>query len=273
VLDFIDRQRDPLTPPRRLDFVGGTDHRKTGEEFKQHFIELGGLRPELDVLDVGCGIGRMAVPLLGYLNGRYEGFDIVPAGIAWCRKHITSRNPRFRFRFADIRNGEYNPRGRHDAASYRFPYEDAAFDFVFATSVFTHLLPAAARNYIRETSRVLRPDGTFFATFFMPDVHSPGGEPKYEFSIIGDGYMSVSAETPELAIAYRKDDVEEVLASAGLKLCSLHPGSWSGQRGATLQDVVIASTSQFTEDRARRRSEERFNPRGGSLSDQPLANN
>ena len=47
------------------------------------------------VLDVGCGIGRMAIPLARYLNtdGKYEGFDIIPENIAWCQRAITPRYP------------------------------------------------------------------------------------------------------------------------------------------------------------------------------------
>src|SRR5258707_11056648 len=85
--------RDPLLPPRDLKFVGSGDFRAIGHEFLRHLIELADLRPWHAILDVGCGVGRMAVPLIGYLNGsgRYHGFDIVPDAIAWCRKQIAPR--------------------------------------------------------------------------------------------------------------------------------------------------------------------------------------
>src|SRR5205085_6486747 len=65
---------DELLPPPALARSVGGEFRATGAEFLRYFIELGGLRPTEHVLDVGCGVGRMAVPLTGYLDagGRYE---------------------------------------------------------------------------------------------------------------------------------------------------------------------------------------------------------
>src|SRR3954452_5628933 len=67
-LDLRDRvsgRADPLVPPRRLHFGGHaeSDFAATGDEFLGHFTRLGGLRASDRVLDIGCGIGRMARPL------------------------------------------------------------------------------------------------------------------------------------------------------------------------------------------------------------------
>ena len=35
-------------------------------EFLENFMEHGQLRPDGRVLDVGCGLGRMALPMTGY---------------------------------------------------------------------------------------------------------------------------------------------------------------------------------------------------------------
>jgi ubiquinone/menaquinone biosynthesis C-methylase UbiE len=159
--DLVLGRRSELTPPRRLMFVGGGDFRTIGNEFLAYLKQLAELQPDHRVLEAGCGIGRMAVPLLGYLSdkGSYEGFDVVRHGIQWCSKHITTKYPNFRFQLADIRNKEYNPEGQLTASRYRFPYESSSFDVAFLTSVFTHMLPVEVSNYLTEVHRVLKPGG------------------------------------------------------------------------------------------------------------------
>jgi SAM-dependent methyltransferase len=139
-------------------FVGSVDNfEASGELLVRRLIEVAGLTPTSRVLDIGCGIGRLAVALTPYLDpqARYEGLDIVPSGIEWCTENITSRYPNFRFTLADVSNREYNPSGRLAPTEYRLPYADATFDLVVLTSVFTHMLPAEKEHYVtrsRESS-------------------------------------------------------------------------------------------------------------------------
>jgi SAM-dependent methyltransferase len=238
-------KRDPLLPPRRDMFVGGGDFRSIGEEFRRLFVDLGGLSPDDDVLDVGSGIGRIAVGLTGFLRGRYEGFDVVGKGVEWSSREITSRYPNFHFQRADLYNETYNPKGRWQASEYRFPYDDGSFDFVVLTSVFTHLLPADAENYVREIGRVLRPGGTCFATFFLLDEESlrliGEGRSNPTFHIDRGAYRTVHEDRPESAVAFPLRAVEGWFEAAGLRNVTVHPGSWSGRSEFTsYQDIVIA---------------------------------
>ena len=150
-------RHDPLVPPKWLHCVGDGDYVQIGEEFLYHFTEIAGLQPHERVLEVGCGTGRMARPLTKYLTGgSYDGIEIVSPSINWCRKTYTPRFRNFHFHFTDIYNKAYNPNGSQLASDYRFPFEDSAFDFVFLTSVFTHMLPADMENYLNEVTRVLK---------------------------------------------------------------------------------------------------------------------
>jgi SAM-dependent methyltransferase len=86
-------KRNSLVPPKGLIFTGSGDYTKIGEQFFSHFQKYCDFDKDSAVLDIGCGIGRMAVPFTNYLTpkGRYEGFDIVKVGIDWCTKNIHSR--------------------------------------------------------------------------------------------------------------------------------------------------------------------------------------
>jgi len=243
-LDVCRGKRRDLVPPRRLNFVGDGDFEKTGDEFLSYFIRFGGLQPSYSVLDVGCGIGRMARPLTGYLSGgRYEGIDIVPVGIRWCQKNITPRYPNFHFTLADIRNTEYNPMGKVAASEYRFPYADGSFDFAFLTSVFTHLITAEAERYMAELSRVLRPGGTCVATFFLLNEESKravgAGRSSLLFRYALDGCWTTNQQIPESAIAYDELTIKEKMEKNRFSIQSIHHGNWSGRSDyLSYQDMV-----------------------------------
>ena len=249
LLDARDRVgggADELIPPRTLHFVGGGDYREVGNAFLGHFRAIGGLGPDEQVLDIGCGTGRMAVPLLGYLGerGGYTGFDISRRAIDWCAAKISARNPRFRFVHADIYNLEYNPHGTLGADAYRFPCGDASVDFAFATSVFTHMHAGEIRHYLAELRRVLKPQGRALLTFFICGEASTGANghahAAMDFRFAqGEGF-TIDPQTPERAMGYREPWLRDALAGAGLAIDEpIRYGGWSGRADAVdFQDMV-----------------------------------
>src|SRR4051794_40645769 len=105
-----------------MQYVGEGDFVATGDEFLGHLRELAGLTPRSRVLDVGCGIGRVARPLAGFLDGgSYTGFDVNAPAIGWCQARYPEH---FRFQLADLYNARYHPTGMARASEYRFPYDD-----------------------------------------------------------------------------------------------------------------------------------------------------
>jgi hypothetical protein len=74
---------DPV-PEEAECFVGDGDYRAIGAEFLGHFVRLGSLLPDDRVFEIGCGMGRMAMPIRRYLSekGRYHGMDVVKLGIS-----------------------------------------------------------------------------------------------------------------------------------------------------------------------------------------------
>ena len=51
-----------LVPPKGLIFTGSGDYTKIGNQFFLHFQKYCDFNRDSAVLDVGCGIGRMAIP-------------------------------------------------------------------------------------------------------------------------------------------------------------------------------------------------------------------
>ena len=237
-------------PPRHLSFVYGfdPDFARVGEEFVGYFTRFGGLDPDGSVLDIGCGIGRCAIPLARYLNadGEYCGFDIRRDGIRWCRENISSRYPNFHFRHIDLANPTYHPGGRESARRFSFPYADNRFDLVFTKSVFTHLQSQIVEQYLRETRRVLKPGGRSLHTFFLLNEESraglAAGLSQFDFCYPVLHGLAVSRSEPEKAIAFEESYVRELYCRAGLEIVEpIHYGFWSGRPdGVSGQDIVIA---------------------------------
>jgi SAM-dependent methyltransferase len=238
--DRLSGRAGRLVPPRRLQFVGEGDFVSIGDEFLSHLVALCALRSDDRVLDIGCGIGRLARPLAGYLSidGAYAGFDVNAAGIRWCTQRY-GHFPQFSFVHADVRNARYNPDGTGDAVAYRFPFDDASFDVAIAISVLTHLTADVALHYLGQIRRVLAPGGRALVTAFVLDPDAP--DPALAFGPVADGMAVVDPAVPEEAVAFESDWLLEALRAAGLDLVAIHPGSWTGREGGlSFQDVVVA---------------------------------
>lgn len=61
-------ERDALTPPKRLEFVGAGNFKEHGRLFAQRIRESADLKQDNRILDVGSGVGRIAVGLLNYVT-------------------------------------------------------------------------------------------------------------------------------------------------------------------------------------------------------------
>jgi SAM-dependent methyltransferase len=207
--------------------VGNGDFQAIGAMLLRNLQDHAGLRSEDQVLDIGCGNGRVAAQLAPLLRdeGGYVGFDISRRGIEACRRQFAGQ-PHMRFQHLDVWNGEYNAKGRVAELDTVFPAPDESVDLAFATSVFTHMRMPAVRRYLAETARVLRPGGRLAFTAFALE---PGREASDAFAFRPFDATSsvVDPRYPERAIGHRREALAEAAAEAGLRVSQFLRGYWT----------------------------------------------
>ena len=250
------RRLEDFVPPPEL-FAAREDYAAVARTLFDALVEVSGLRAGERVLDVGCGAGRVAAPLVDHLGpeGSYEGFDRNAGRIAFCNERIAPLHPRFRFQAVEVFNSE-RQKGTQRAGDFTFPYPDDDFDVVFLFSVFTHMLPDGVERYLSEIARVLEPGGRTVITWFLlndeslrgleeqRDTRRNSASNAQESALSHDmGVYRVSDRSrPEAVVAYQEQFVLDTYAKNGLEV--EHPiryGSWIGRQGTLLnQDVVRA---------------------------------
>jgi SAM-dependent methyltransferase len=127
------------------------------------YLVANGLKPESQLLDLGCGTLRGGRHFIRYLNtGNYTGTDISFRAIDYVhdlvtKENLAARRPRLIYR-------------RPDEAFFA-DFEDARFGFILAHSVFTHLPSELVEECLAGVGRVMRPSGAFFFTFLLEAKH------------------------------------------------------------------------------------------------------
>jgi ubiquinone/menaquinone biosynthesis C-methylase UbiE len=106
---------------------------------------------DMDVLDIGCGVGSTDRHLAGKV-GRLHGVDIPEEVLERARENV----PEAEYRAYDGRT---------------LPYPDNRFDLAFAINVMHHVPPAQWPDFVREMTRVVRPGG--LAVVFEHNPYNP----------------------------------------------------------------------------------------------------
>jgi len=106
------------------------------------------LRPQVKLLDWGCGSARITSQIARLLPGTAEihGCDIDAEAIGWCRSALSGM--------------EFEVCGIEPP----LPYAPESFDVVVATSVMTHLDRRRQLAWLSEIRRVLKVEGLFLAS-------------------------------------------------------------------------------------------------------------
>ena len=178
------------------------------------------------VLDIGCGVGRLAIGVVATENAaEYVGMDVAKDSIAWCRRNIQRHHPALRFVHLDVANARYQPDGRAIDDSYRLPLPDASVAVIHLYSVFSHMEADDVRRYLREFRRLLRPDGGVFLTAFLED----GVE---DVAINPAGYGPLKWDGALHAVRFSRAFFERLVDDAGLSISRLDPHTETDEQSA-----------------------------------------
>lgn len=247
VFNSISGRKNKMVPNKGDIFIGSGDFVEQGKHHLRLLVEYAKLKPNHSVLDVGCGIGRVAVPLTSYLlaDSKYEGFDLVKKGINWCKNNITSNFPNFNFQHIPLNNDLYSLTNQK-AESFVFPYEDNSFETVFLFSVFTHMQPLEVQNYLNEIYRVLKPGGKCLSTFFLYDnqieAEISNERRSFSFPFNKENYRLMNEKVPSANIAFHEIYLNQMIETSKLTLKNKIYGNWSKRGDKALidfQDILV----------------------------------
>ncbi len=102
---------------------------------------FGEFRKDLRILDFGCGVGRVLLPISRMHAARWFGCDVNEEAIAYFNRAVPE--------IKATRNDFTPP----------LPYDDNAFDCVYSISIWTHLSVEMQMLWLAEIRRILRPGG------------------------------------------------------------------------------------------------------------------
>lgn len=97
-----------------------------------------------NVLDFGCGIGRVTFPRAAAYDATITACDVDPTAIRYIQENSHTINALV---------SSYNP---------PLPFEDGQFDLVYANSVFTHFPKDAEAYWLAEMARITHPGSKLF---------------------------------------------------------------------------------------------------------------
>lgn len=117
-----------------------------------------------NILDFGCGCGRLIRHFAAENKYNLFGSDLNSELINWCNKNFT---------FGNFQTNKIFP---------PLNFEDNFFDLIYARSVFTHLSKDLQLAWIKEIKRILKPGGIFyFTTHGNKTIHNLTKEEKEKF--------------------------------------------------------------------------------------------
>lgn len=241
--DFFGKKQ-VLMPPKGLIYTGSGHFIQQGIEWKKFFVE-NGLKPNHTFLDIGSGIGRIALGLKDFFKGNYHGFEAMEMGVTWCQQNITLRYPNFSFKWVPLHNDLYNSSGI-DASKYEFEYKPSQFDFIVSISVFTHMIDTEVENYLSQCYKVMTEHGVLVATFFITNNGSNGMNEhlnqSFSFPFEHENYFLMDKKVKSANVCFKREYLLSLIENLGFDITLEVKGYWSGSPKSHylgFQDIIV----------------------------------
>ncbi|HLA00876.1 MAG TPA: class I SAM-dependent methyltransferase [Thermodesulfovibrionales bacterium] len=164
-------------------------------ETKKSLDATVGIKPDDEILEIGCGVGRVGM-VLAPLCKRWTGCDVSGNML----KHAAKRLSKFKnVRLIEISGFDLKP------------VPDASVDVLYCTVVFMHLEEWDRYNYVLEAYRVLRPGGRIYIDNFS--LCSEEGWSVFETHRA----IPATQRPPHISKSSTPQEIETYLTKAGFK--------------------------------------------------------
>lgn len=196
---------------RAMELVVGGKYHESGRLEAWALRQLG-LRPENSVVDVGCGSGRLALGLEGFLTGKFVGTDVLAEALDYARSRCGRRDWEF-----------------IHTSGKRIPVADNTADFVVFFSVFTHLLDEDVFRYLCESRRIAKPTGKIVFSYL--DFECDGHWPLF--------LQTAADERPDRVLNSFTTEtaIRRLARGAGLMVRAFHP---SGEKWISVEGPILS---------------------------------
>lgn len=133
---------DQVIGPGDFDLIGRIEHA---------LLKMEGLKPEHTLVDLGCGVGRLAVHVIPTLvGGSYIGIDISQTMLKRAKARIAEAVPEPPCRVTWVKQ-----------TTSQFNLPEKSVDMMCAFSVFTHMEHEDTYKYLKDALRIVKPQGRF----------------------------------------------------------------------------------------------------------------
>ena len=206
---------DPIGSEAMLHKLNPVRLKYIRDQIDQHWQGDECSRTPLDgktALDVGCGAGLLAEPLVR-LGARVTGIDASPEVIVVARAHAAAGGLEIDYRAGDVQE------------------LDGQFDLVTSLEVIEHVADPAL--FLRALASRLAPNGLLILS-----TPAATGWSKLMMITLGEGLGQIPKGTHDFDKFVSPERMKQLLADAGLKCLDVEGIAWSPTRGLHLSDDV-----------------------------------